>query len=462
MIPAEHAEKLKLSVEASVEDAARRCHQLLQPLRQQLGRTAARHADRPALEASVADLEKILASLLVDGKKRLAATEESIAKLHPQNPVVLKHKRNRDRLAPVVAQMTQWVFEPIVFDLCCQAEAILEDSPPRKSKARQLLQQARDAGTELAPDSEPMRLLRKLEDRLRADPASPPSARSATSNAPRTASSPVPPPTSLEPVPATPAPVPAPPTMVMETSAAAPATATTADENTPAAQYHLGWAYLHGHNVAQDYAKALQCFGKAAARGDALAQYNLGWMHLHGLGVPQDHAAAAKWFDKSAQQGNPDAQNNLGWMHENGWGVPQDYAAALIWFGRAAEQGNASAQTNLGWMYQNGWGAERDYAAALQWFEKAAAQGDAAAQYNLGLIYQNGLGVPRDHIQALQWFRHAADQGDPDAQYHVGLMYENGWGTDRDLHLALEWYRKAAAQGDPQARAGLQRLQPSS
>ena len=42
-------------------------------------------------------------------------------------------------------------------------------------------------------------------------------------------------------------------------------------------------------------------------QGAASAQYNLGFMYLNGQGVPQNYAEAAKWYRKAAVQGDVDA-----------------------------------------------------------------------------------------------------------------------------------------------------------
>ena len=92
----------------------------------------------------------------------------------------------------------------------------------------------------------------------------------------------------------------------------------------------------------------------AAEAGGADAQSKLGWRYLNGLGVPQDYKAALKWLTLAAEQGDANAQHNLGVMYDEGLGVPQDDKTAVEWLSLAAEQGNASAQYNLGQMYDGG------------------------------------------------------------------------------------------------------------
>ena len=60
---------------------------------------------------------------------------------------------------------------------------------------------------------------------------------------------------------------------------------------------------------------------KAADQGDVQAQLNLGFSYLVGQGVKQDYAEALKWYRKAAEQGYPAAQFNLGVMYYKGQGV---------------------------------------------------------------------------------------------------------------------------------------------
>ena len=114
---------------------------------------------------------------------------------------------------------------------------------------------------------------------------------------------------------------------------------------------------------------------RAAEQGDAAAQFNLGFAYLKGEGVPQDYAEAVKWWRRADEQGLAPAQYNLGLMYYKGEGIPQDYAEALKWYRRAAEQGNVRAQFYLGVMYAKGEGIPQDYVAAHTFFNLAGAKG---------------------------------------------------------------------------------------
>ena len=111
--------------------------------------------------------------------------------------------------------------------------------------------------------------------------------------------------------------------------------------------YNIGLRYYNGDRVAQDYAKAVDCFRQAAEQGYAAAQNNLGIFYEYGLGVTKDYAQAVSWYRKAAEQGHATAQNNLGYCYQHGQGVTKDYTQAVNWYRKAAEQGHATAKTAL-------------------------------------------------------------------------------------------------------------------
>jgi len=112
---------------------------------------------------------------------------------------------------------------------------------------------------------------------------------------------------------------------------------TQAAQGNAEAQNALGFLYLEGQGVPQDYTKARQWFEKAAAQGSAEAQYHLGGVYLFGLSVPVDFATARGWYAKSAVQGNAVAQLHLGSLYDFGLGVPQNDMWAYMWYSLAAE-----------------------------------------------------------------------------------------------------------------------------
>ena len=72
----------------------------------------------------------------------------------------------------------------------------------------------------------------------------------------------------------------------------------------------------------------IECTTPANA-GDMVSQNILGWAYLSGQGVTQDYSMAFRWISKSAEQGNTWALGQLGLMYQNGYGVSKDYSQAF-------------------------------------------------------------------------------------------------------------------------------------
>ena len=72
-----------------------------------------------------------------------------------------------------------------------------------------------------------------------------------------------------------------------------------AEQGNAKAQYNLGWMYVNGEGVAENYRKAIKSF----SRSNAGAQYNLGLMYAKGYGVVADNREAVKWYRTAAKQG---------------------------------------------------------------------------------------------------------------------------------------------------------------
>jgi uncharacterized protein len=85
----------------------------------------------------------------------------------------------------------------------------------------------------------------------------------------------------------------------------------------------------------QEYARSASILSPLAAAGDARAQTYLGFMYLHGRGVPQNFEAAARWFRLAAEQDLSAAQYSLGLMYDKGQGVGQDFVLAHAWLNLA-------------------------------------------------------------------------------------------------------------------------------
>jgi hypothetical protein len=209
------------------------------------------------------------------------------------------------------------------------------------------------------------------------------------------------------------------------------------DADTEKAQSLIQSALEQGSNEAyfflaeiayeeEDYDTALQYFTKALDGSEQLyfaaAMNEIGYMYLWGDGVEQDYATAMEWFEKSADLGNKDAMSNIAYAYSEGLGVEQDYAKAMEWYEESADLGNATAMYNIGWLYIEGDGVEQDYNAAMEWFKKAADIGDTESMVIIGKMYSKGYGVEQDNSIALEWYEKAENLGDENGRVSADNM----------------------------------------
>ena len=110
-------------------------------------------------------------------------------------------------------------------------------------------------------------------------------------------------------------------------------------------QRTLGFKYYHGDGVAQDNAKAVALFEKAAHGGDVQSASNLGMMYEYGMGVVQDETRAAAWYLKAAESGDPASQYRVSEMYYKGRGVARDRTEAAKWWTLAMMAGGGFAQS---------------------------------------------------------------------------------------------------------------------
>ncbi len=113
----------------------------------------------------------------------------------------------------------------------------------------------------------------------------------------------------------------------------------------------------------------------AASKGNAIAQNTLGFLYLNGQSVDQDYQQAAKWFRHAADNHYAPAQFNLAIMYKLGQGIEQNHTESIKWMQLAANQGYAEAQSNLGNMYYQGLAVMQDYQMAYMWWSLAEQNG---------------------------------------------------------------------------------------
>jgi uncharacterized protein len=208
--------------------------------------------------------------------------------------------------------------------------------------------------------------------------------------------------------------------------------------------------------AAGDSVKALQLLGTLVDQDDTRAEALLGFMYVDGQGVPQDYASGIRWLRIAAVKGATDAQNKIGEMLQRGLGFERNAAEAVKWFRLAADQGSISAQNNLANAFALGLGVPQNLDEAFKWYRIAADQSSSYAENVMGVAYEHGLHFAQDDAEAFRWFRRAANRvyERPDdtwihsPQYNIAVMYASGRGTAQDYVRALMWFTLAIAFGD--------------
>ena len=114
------------------------------------------------------------------------------------------------------------------------------------------------------------------------------------------------------------------------------------------AQVRLGSLYYLGQGVPEDEKQAVFYWKKAAGQGSADAMFHLGSAYLFGhqaaRTVPDPDREAATWYFQAASAGHSEAQYHLGLLFLAGKGVIDSRIEAARWFRKAAAQGHTEAR----------------------------------------------------------------------------------------------------------------------
>jgi TPR repeat protein len=111
----------------------------------------------------------------------------------------------------------------------------------------------------------------------------------------------------------------------------------------------LAMSYASGSAaLVRNDALAFEWYSKAASAGSLRALLGRGHHLERGLGVEKNVADALECYQRAAEKGDPIAMNILGCRFETGaCGVPNtDLKTALLWYTRAAAGGNSDATVN--------------------------------------------------------------------------------------------------------------------
>jgi len=86
----------------------------------------------------------------------------------------------------------------------------------------------------------------------------------------------------------------------------------------------VGRWYQVGRYVERSPAQALNWYTKAAGLGSGDAPAYMGYMYLCGDGIPQDYEKARQAFEQGQELASGRAAHALSWLYDRGIGVPRD------------------------------------------------------------------------------------------------------------------------------------------
>jgi TPR repeat protein len=213
--------------------------------------------------------------------------------------------------------------------------------------------------------------------------------------------------------------------------------------------FHLGRVL----DAAHRYAWAADFYREAIAGGYSAAMVNLGFLYINGRGVEQDYRQAFELYQQAALLGNMRGRTNVGSMFRNGQGVERSYEEALLWYRLAGSNGWPNAIDALANMYARGQGVPESPEQAAQLYLAAATLGQTNAMNNLGRAYLNGAGVPQDDAEGLRWLEAGVAAGNRFAAQSLARYF-----MDSDPERAETLYVMSAERGNPEARVDLARF----
>jgi len=255
-------------------------------------------------------------------------------------------------------------------------------------------------------------------------------------------------------------------------------------QDLPGALNALGYCYMNGIGVTQDFKEGIQLYRSAAEHGSMVAMANLALEYSKGLALHRDPKLSFEWEKKAADAGYANSQYVVGRDFLLSTNVVEtNVSVALDWLNRAAQQEYPQAQALLGTLYSDGIMVTNDPDLGREWLEKADAKqhpeafidsaivklaarlslaemqqakqylenaaqaGSSESVYLYAELLLGYHGLPIELDQARRWLQKAAEFDYHDAQYNFAIMCLNGMGGERDPASAFLWLQRAVKSG---------------
>lgn len=83
--------------------------------------------------------------------------------------------------------------------------------------------------------------------------------------------------------------------------------------------YWLGYLYIKGRLIQQDYVKAFEYFQKGCEQEDDNSCFEMGYAYYEGNGVKQDFTKAKKFYGKACDLGHQTSCNEYKKLQQKGY-----------------------------------------------------------------------------------------------------------------------------------------------
>jgi TPR repeat protein len=154
--------------------------------------------------------------------------------------------------------------------------------------------------------------------------------------------------------------------------------------------------------VSEARANAVAWYMRMAEAGNPGAQAWIGYRYLQGLYLPQDYEKARVWLEKALANGYTGARRDVGLLNVNKLVEFPNRRRGLEMIIEAAEQGDHGAQMDLASIYTEGEVTPKNFVEARRWAKEASSE-HVQAQMLLASMYLEGNGGSKDFVEAYAW-----------------------------------------------------------
>lgn len=199
----------------------------------------------------------------------------------------------------------------------------------------------------------------------------------------------------------------------------------------PQSQLYMGYFYVNGANVSQDFQKAAEWYRKAAEGGNARAQYYLALLYECGVGVDTDYQEAFNWYVKSIEQGDPAAHLGMAGFHfayRKSY-MPLNFGNYDVWRAKSivlldVKDSKPSFEECFWRLYNNDKYYQND-SEIFRVLESRWKEGDYTSSLYMAKMLLHAQGVSRDKTAALELIKQAAANKNANACIILGATYQD-------------------------------------